>query len=415
MGLTGIIASRPSALSVAKMRVPTRNERRSKCGTSCAPGSASASLRKAAGLTPSPYPPDRLACPTSPPPPSPAYDSVYAHNRGRDPRRLALKLTKMAASPFAFFRGACHRFYEVLPDEGVTRDAPAGWIAGDLHLENFGSYKGDNRLVYFDLNDFDEACLAPLTWDVVRFQASVFLGSGPARGRRRPRRAARPALRTPPTPRCCARAMRAGSSVAPPAASYATSCATCASATRPTCSTPALPCGAGRRAHPRGRRARRREGPRGRAARAARRRRRSPRWARPGATRPAATRPAARRRATRCSTSRTASPGTGSLGLPRYVILTRGDGGRDGRVAARREGRPRLRARAHLPLHPARLAAARASARPRCSARCRRCRPARLATLAIAGAPYRAARAAAERGPRGPRAGRAEARAPDAT
>src|SRR5688572_17847322 len=84
----------------------------------------------------------------------------------------------MAASPFAFFRGACHRFYEVLPVDGLTRDVPAVWIAGDLHLENFGSYKGDNRLVYFDLNDFDEACLAPLTWDVVRFQASVFLGAG---------------------------------------------------------------------------------------------------------------------------------------------------------------------------------------------------------------------------------------------
>ena len=113
----------------------------------------------------------------STPPPIPAPESVLRHNRGRDPRRLALKLEKMAASPFAFFRGACHRFYEVLPDEGLTRDAPAVWIAGDLHLENFGSYKGDNRLVYFDLNDFDEACLAPLTWDVVRFQASVFLGA----------------------------------------------------------------------------------------------------------------------------------------------------------------------------------------------------------------------------------------------
>jgi uncharacterized protein (DUF2252 family) len=104
---------------------------------------------------------------------------VRRHNEGRDPRRLTLKLERMASSPFAFFRGACHRFYEVLPQEGLTRDAPAAWIAGDLHLENFGSYKGDNRLAYFDLNDFDEACLAPLTWDVARFQASLFLGVAP--------------------------------------------------------------------------------------------------------------------------------------------------------------------------------------------------------------------------------------------
>ncbi len=45
-----------------------------------------------------------------------------------------------------------------------------------MHLENFGSYKGDNRLVYFDINDLDEAVLAPAAWDPVRFAASVLVG-----------------------------------------------------------------------------------------------------------------------------------------------------------------------------------------------------------------------------------------------
>jgi uncharacterized protein (DUF2252 family) len=103
--------------------------------------------------------------------------SIHDFNEGRDPRRLAIKYEKMAASAFSFFRGACHRFYETLPVEGVLKDAPAAWICGDLHFENFGSFKGDNRLVYFDLNDFDEACLAPVTWDLVRFQASLLLGA----------------------------------------------------------------------------------------------------------------------------------------------------------------------------------------------------------------------------------------------
>ena len=49
--------------------------------------------------------------------------------------------------------------------------------ARHLHLENFGSYKGDNRQVYFDINDFDEAALAPCSWDLVRFLASVRLGA----------------------------------------------------------------------------------------------------------------------------------------------------------------------------------------------------------------------------------------------
>ncbi len=46
-----------------------------------------------------------------------------------------------------------------------------------MHLENFGSYKADNRLVYFDINDFDEAALAPLTWDVIRLATSILVAA----------------------------------------------------------------------------------------------------------------------------------------------------------------------------------------------------------------------------------------------
>lgn len=106
-----------------------------------------------------------------------AVQAILRFNAGREPRRLAIKYEKMACSAFAFFRGACHRYYERLPRESLTKDAPPGWICGDLHFENFGSFKGDNRLVYFDINDFDETCLAPITWDLVRFQASLMLGA----------------------------------------------------------------------------------------------------------------------------------------------------------------------------------------------------------------------------------------------
>jgi uncharacterized protein (DUF2252 family) len=67
-------------------------------------------------------------------------------------------------------------FYDRLPRGGVFKSAPTAWLCGDLHLENFGSYKGDNRLVYFDINDFDEAVLAPASWDLVRFLTSLRLG-----------------------------------------------------------------------------------------------------------------------------------------------------------------------------------------------------------------------------------------------
>ena len=102
---------------------------------------------------------------------------IKSFNAGRDPERLAMKYRAMRASPFAFLRGTCHLFYDRLPRGGVFKSAPLAWICGDLHLENFGSYKGDNRLVFFDMNDFDESALAPASWDLVRFLTSLRVGA----------------------------------------------------------------------------------------------------------------------------------------------------------------------------------------------------------------------------------------------
>jgi uncharacterized protein (DUF2252 family) len=98
---------------------------------------------------------------------------IRDYNAGRDPDRLAMKLRAMRASPSAFLRGSCHLFYRRLPRDGVFKTAPQVWCCGDLHLENFGSYKGDNGLVYFDINDFDESALAPASWDLVRLLCSL--------------------------------------------------------------------------------------------------------------------------------------------------------------------------------------------------------------------------------------------------
>ena len=81
----------------------------------------------------------------------------------------------MSENAFRFFRGSCHIFYEDLVRAGPLPQSPICWICGDLHVENFGSYRGDNRLVYFDLNDFDEAMLAPVLWEIVRMITSMFL------------------------------------------------------------------------------------------------------------------------------------------------------------------------------------------------------------------------------------------------
>jgi uncharacterized protein (DUF2252 family) len=101
---------------------------------------------------------------------------IQKANQGRDPERLAMKYRALRDTPFAFLRGTCHLFYDRLAESGFDVAAPNVWCCGDLHLENFGSYKGDNRLVYFDINDFDEAALAPASWELVRLVASMHVG-----------------------------------------------------------------------------------------------------------------------------------------------------------------------------------------------------------------------------------------------
>lgn len=102
---------------------------------------------------------------------------ISRYNAGRDPLRLQMKLARMSADPFVFLRGSCHLFYAHLALKGPLKKAPLVWACGDLHLENFGSYKGDNRQAYFDINDFDEAALAPATWDLARMLTSILVGA----------------------------------------------------------------------------------------------------------------------------------------------------------------------------------------------------------------------------------------------
>ena len=81
----------------------------------------------------------------------------------------------MAESLFRYFRGTNHIFYEDLSLQNQLPPSPPGWTSGDLHVENFGSYKSDNRLVYFDLNDFDEGILTPVAWEIYRMVVSICL------------------------------------------------------------------------------------------------------------------------------------------------------------------------------------------------------------------------------------------------
>jgi uncharacterized protein (DUF2252 family) len=96
---------------------------------------------------------------------------VIASNEGRVDRLVPVRIGRMAASPFAFLRGAAGVMAEDfsgLPATGIT---PV--ICGDAHLGNFGFYASPERDLVFDLNDFDEAHPGAWEWDLRRLIASV--------------------------------------------------------------------------------------------------------------------------------------------------------------------------------------------------------------------------------------------------
>ena len=95
-----------------------------------------------------------------------------------DPDAFRTKFRKMAADPFAFYRGSACVFYADAADrEDRWADERTSrvWIQGDLHAENFGTYMDGAGVLIFDVNDFDEAFVGHFTWDLQRFAASVAL------------------------------------------------------------------------------------------------------------------------------------------------------------------------------------------------------------------------------------------------
>jgi uncharacterized protein (DUF2252 family) len=95
-----------------------------------------------------------------------------------DPAAFRSKFRKMAADPFAFYRGSAAVFYADMADTSDDyADERTGrvWIHGDLHAENFGTYMNSEGVLTFDVNDFDEAYVGAFSWDLRRFVASLAL------------------------------------------------------------------------------------------------------------------------------------------------------------------------------------------------------------------------------------------------
>lgn len=107
-----------------------------------------------------------------------SFTDNYAAIMTEDAAAWRGKFRKMSESAFAFYRGAAALFYaDVSRDQDpfLNEQTSRVWIQGDLHAQNFGTYMNGAGTLIFDVNDFDEATLAPFTWDVKRFCASLAL------------------------------------------------------------------------------------------------------------------------------------------------------------------------------------------------------------------------------------------------
>jgi hypothetical protein len=92
------------------------------------------------------------------------------------PEDLKVKHALMAESPFPFLRATYYRWAQLWKEvaAGLVK-TPLVLAIGDLHIENFGTWRdADGRLVW-GVNDFDETAQLPLAIDLTRLAVSVFL------------------------------------------------------------------------------------------------------------------------------------------------------------------------------------------------------------------------------------------------
>jgi len=89
---------------------------------------------------------------------------------------LALKHTNMVADPFSFFRATFYRWVQLWKEwnSDLTK-APEVLAVGDLHVENFGTWRDIEGRLIWGINDFDEAAQMPYTLDLVRLATSARL------------------------------------------------------------------------------------------------------------------------------------------------------------------------------------------------------------------------------------------------
>ena len=103
---------------------------------------------------------------------------IIRYNQGFDRNSLRRKLEAMCSAPFEFFRATSHLF---ALDVGGACEGPKGLILGDLHAENFGTYRAVSNKIVYDINDFDDCTQGAYEYDLRRLLASLVIGGEQAK------------------------------------------------------------------------------------------------------------------------------------------------------------------------------------------------------------------------------------------
>src|SRR5262245_51574753 len=89
---------------------------------------------------------------------------------------LEAKREHMAEDVFSFLRATFYRWAQVFPTvcAAIVR-APKILGVGDLHVENYGTWRDAEGRLVWGINDFDEGCWLPYTNDLTRLATSARL------------------------------------------------------------------------------------------------------------------------------------------------------------------------------------------------------------------------------------------------
>jgi len=105
-----------------------------------------------------------------------AYETWAFAETPKNRADLERKHQAMATGAFPFLRASYYRWAQLWPKLCEDcNDAPRVLAVGDLHVENFGTWRDVEGRLIWGVNDFDEAHMAPYTLDLVRLAASALL------------------------------------------------------------------------------------------------------------------------------------------------------------------------------------------------------------------------------------------------